>query len=137
MTLATWKSEFYPVEASQVASEDAIAHSLRKWTGLLSENRKKHHVFLRQGRRRLFDDIIQNLKDGFWIDKDTCALCTHYYREEFRGCDDRKCVDCPLHKALGGKDCDDDNQPYVTWLTAGDPQPMIDALKLAAELAAP
>ena len=50
MDSAAWCEEFYSVDAKDVPKQEAVAHSLKKWIGLLPENLAKHgFVTLRNG----------------------------------------------------------------------------------------
>lgn len=120
MSLKTWKKEFYPVDAKKVPKKKALEHSLRKWTGLLKGNLKKHGVEL---RLRLLVPIVMDSDDEMNIDDSTCALCFHYML----------CDRCPILKQLGGYTCDDigRDSPYMALQEKGDPKPMIKVLRKA------
>lgn len=116
MSLKTWKEEFYPIPSDEVSESQALAHSLRKWEGLRKENLEKHGVgSSASGVMEFFIDFLP-------IDSSTCALC-HYHVDSVR------CVTCPLVKLTRGGNCD---SAYVLWSHAGDPEPMIELIKLAA-----
>jgi len=121
MTIATWKEEFYPLDARSIKEEDALSHSIRKWKGLRMENLKRHGLW--RAWRKIYDD-----KEELAIDGDTCALCVHYIGDD-------ECKECPLFKYLGRK-CDEDEGPYSEFATKayGDPEPMIAALEKASEV---
>lgn len=145
MSLETWKKEFYPIDAKLVPVADAVAHSLKKWEGLLLENLARHEVFiwLRPG--------FHQLKDGsgafMRIDSDTCALCANYFLEpESDGdCyddDDGFCKSCPLSIERGGVPCDAEGEgecgpglcgsPWGQFANSNDgpnPRPMIHWLQ--------
>lgn len=84
MSLASWKKEFYRKPANKVSKRYALRHSLRKWIGLRSCNRKKHDVSLYEGglinnsdiTNEDFDDF--DCVDFFKIDDSTCSLCKHF-----------------------------------------------------------
>ncbi len=81
MSISTWKKEFYPTPASRCSKKNALAHSLRKWEGLLKKNLRKHGV--------TWDDAWGLLnKSG-----DSCALCMRH----------RACVGCPI--CVAGLSC--------------------------------
>lgn len=128
MSLATWKSEFYPVEAAEVPVEQAIEHSLRKWQGLLAANLSAH------GLERK-NEYIRDETDCFAVNGDSCALCVHHYASV----DARsyRCAKCPLFK-LRGEACDSalvSLSPYQAFTgMRGDPLPMINLLQKAKEL---
>lgn len=128
MSLETWKAQYYPVDAADVPPAEAVAHSLRKWEGLRKENLNKHQCFI-NGDLGVID---LDTEEVLHIDTGSCALCAHY---EYP----RRCPNCPLFNVLGGVRCDGANQPYQ-WFSAvmirrntPDPEPMISALKLAAD----
>ena len=148
MSLETWKAEFYPVEATteNVEPEEAVAHSLRKWEGLRAETLAAHGLRVRDGR-------LEDGTDWMGIDAATCALCTHYLNDNWPDEDEddeaetsrMRCENCPLFAVLG-RSCDDDivdgngeriaYGPYFLFIERNDPEPMIAALKKAAELEA-
>ena len=117
MSIKTWKKEFFSGLSKAVKSRRAaIAHSLRKWTGLLPANLKKHHV--RQPEMSAYiDDEDFNVFD---VDGASCALC---YKYDLNGC-----IKCPLYQTLTHR-CDECDGPYTHWCDTGDPRPMIKALK--------
>lgn len=128
MSLATWKKEFYPVEARDAAGSDveATEHSLRKWRGLTSRSLKKHNM-----KRAPNTSVIYQATDSPEIlawsaAAPTCALCqrAHY-----------ACKECPLYAARGGFACTDprpkeSRAPWGKWLDSGSTRPMVAALKL-------
>lgn len=122
MSLETWKAEFYPIDAAELAESSwrgCVEHSIKKWEGLLPTNLVKHNVEI-NGRYATDDS-----GDEFGINAYTCALCQRS-RDQ--------CEDCPLYKALGDVRCDDDTfGPYNYFCEEQDPEPMIDALNKALE----
>ena len=127
MSLTTWKKEFYPEDAGKVSAKDALAHSLRKWEGILPENLKKHDVFLDE------DHKLRGKKGppmGYVTGNKTCALCHHHWHYFIDTCDD-----CPLTAV--GACCLDYNSPYeraTKGMSKGKPlkpKLMITALKRA------
>lgn len=122
MSLQTWKDEFYPIEADKCRKKDALAHSLRKWTGLTKTNLKKHGCEV---------DCLGNV---YCVDVElvigdrSCALCEHYSM----GLND--CIDCPLYKTRG-VDCDsstsDSTSPYGEWVGYQNVRPMLNLLRKA------
>ena len=124
MSLRSWKREFYPVPAERVAKDRSVAHSLKKWIGLLPRNIRRHNLRLKLG----LDNTVPKLigKDGSMnIGGDTCSLCEHY--QEFG---DKLCVECPLAQARGGHRCDkciprERHSPYGEFSVSKDPLPMI------------
>lgn len=120
MSLQSWIDEFYPTPASQATEENAVEHSLQKWTGLLPENLEKHGVVL-QGA--VFDPAIPD--EWFSFNARTCALCEIYMEPDLAG--EPVCGRCPLAKA--GKECSGpEGNPWTHWLRTSDPEPMIQAL---------
>lgn len=132
MSLATWKAEFYQVEAKDVKPEDAVQHSLTKWVGLRKENLSRHGLVAK--RKRIEEEF--NSDSLFFVDGCSCALCFHYESDY----NNRHCQKCPLYKALGNKRCDQsywpnesDISPYLKWTRENDPKPMIAALVAAQQ----
>ena len=118
MSFETWKAEFYPVDASYVAEEKSIQHSLTKWIGLRPENLKRHG--LRVQGSNLYEDNIY----VFTVDGNTCALCHVYLGRN----EDDMCAKCPLYQLLG-ESCDGGiNRPFDIFCSSDNPEPMIDAL---------
>ena len=144
MSLKSWCKEFYPILAEQTKIEDAVAHSLRKWIGLRSENLAKHGCRVtKRGSTGIpyveepSDECVDWRTDkAVCITSDTCALCHHYLLEE----DDHisnVCERCPLYKHLG-KPCDGgkfngERRPYEYWYETLNPEPMISALQSTLE----
>lgn len=115
MSLASWKKEFYRTPANRVSKRYAIQHSLKKWIGLKSSNKKRHSVFLE-------DISLVDEKDNFLPFGDsTCALCYHY----------DNCTDCPLVAANKGRKCHDTGQPYNVFIDTYRIGPMIKLLRKA------
>lgn len=119
MSLETWKDEYYPVDAGEVRKDDALDHSLRKWTGLLPENLARHGAVLEDfgcGVRV----TAEGGTDSFRMDGLTCALCATH-----------ECKECPL-KVIGGEECDPDDchapTVYRTFHATLNPQPMIELM---------
>ena len=112
MSRRSWLLEFYPVPASKVPKDQAIAHSLKKWLGLLPRNLKRYGLKTAPLR----------------IDSSTCALCHHYIFTV-------GCRNCPL-TLVRGAPCDvplnwEHQSPYQAWRLKQDPDPMIALLKAA------
>lgn len=107
MTIATWKAEFYIQDADKVLFEDeALQHSILKWTGLLKENLNKHGLTVVEGC--ISDE--NTLKWHMQINSYNCALCQV---NEF-------CALC----VLGG--C---GKEYEHFFNNGDPVPMLELLR--------
>ena len=80
MSLETWKAEFYPIDATLVAPEDAIQHALTKWIGLRPENLSKHDL-------TVHDCEISDAHGNFPVDSRTCTLCVP---------NEYSCNSCPI-----------------------------------------
>lgn len=124
MSIESWKAEFYPVEASEVPKEQAVAHSLKKWEGLRIHNLQRHGMF-KDGYT-----FLRNLNERgkFYVNADTCALCKYHL--------DNSCPNCPLSQVRGDCPCDTDRggescSPYDMWTQHNNPEPMIDWLEKA------
>jgi hypothetical protein len=128
MSTESWKKEFYPVPVEDVPKSKALAHSIKKWEGLLAKNLKRHAVVW-----RFACYIVDEVDDKFYIDGGTCALCHHYLGDDSSG-DDRVCVRCPLFKSRNGTSCVtartiEVNSPYGHWIDGGNPAPMLRELR--------
>lgn len=113
MSKKTWKEEFYPIPADEVPLKRAVAHSLKKWRGLLPRNLKKHG--------------LKEAPIEFGMSS-TCALCVNYTAHPASG---DMCDGCPLFEI--GHECQGQGSPYDQWATHDDPRPMIAALRVAKE----
>lgn len=124
MSLATWKAEFYPLEAGECPKDQAVEHSLRKWKGLRAEALVRHDVTADCGQLKL------RAADGYLsTDCSSCALCAHFL----------PCKECPLARSRKGTPCDsrmpgEHMSPFVSWRDEFTPEPMIAALEAAANL---
>lgn len=138
MTLRTWKDEFYPVPADDPSIEtdlQAIEHSLRKWEGLRYDNRAKHEISAQDYMGRNYiegEDSLGITLESLNIDTSSCALCEKFYSTE------GICGNCPLYKEREGHRCDEwnsdgGNNPYISWTSDVNPEPMIELLKAALE----
>lgn len=125
MSLATWKEEFYPVDAENVEEKDAIDHSINKWIGLLSANRKRHGINLIYGGWTA--PYIADKDDVFDINGSTCALCQIYMKKDFDAVD--PCENCTIVKALG-ETC---GKEYLVFADTGRPTKMIRLLQRVKE----
>lgn len=131
MSLKSWMKKFYAVPAELATDSDkkALEHSIRKWTGLLPENLKKHGVYL---QARIVKEIGSTPGgESLYINSDTCALCIKYLVTSPKFND--SCDGCPLYEQLGFKQCDRFGQPFRHFHNYDDPVPMIEALKAALE----
>lgn len=128
MSIETWKKEFYPETAEEVAAKGnvkaALEHSLKKWEGLRVENLNKHD--LSKGTQSRMIKFWPHPHGGgdlqmFPVEGSNCALCQMYmYGEQgYANCDA-----CPL------EDCDPE---YATFFEVDDPEPMIALLKQKLE----
>lgn len=114
MSLVTWKEEFYPVSANVVSKEDALDHSIVKWTGLLKKNLEKHKL------THMSKQIADSECRSMIISSCSCALCVHF--------EDIGCPGCPLYASLGQR-CDSTRESvYQAFTTYHDPEPMLAAL---------
>lgn len=143
MTIATWKAEFYPIEAEKTEREDALPHSIRKWEGLRPENLAKHGLRIVPSQygalaEEGYDDEKSiysgdNPSHSFRMHSGNCSLCHHYmypYPDSTLG----KCKPCPLYQARRGQPCDyarpdEANSPWHAFSFKSDPLPMISWLE--------
>jgi len=127
MSAESWLAAYYPVSADDVPIEDALDHSIRKWTGLLPENIAAHDI-------QEYDDL------PMYIDANSCALCFHAKELALDGDEannpDVFCRRCPLYISRGQR-CDRYSvaeydagtpNPWFAWSNARDPRLMLDAL---------
>ena len=127
LTSDDWLKRYYPIPADQVAKEDAIAHSLRKWEGLKPSVLKRYG--LEVGGKNVYRkggcEHVLVVSDG------TCALCVHYPSRArwYESCNSKT---CPLAKMLGWG-CDANKAPFVAFGSSGNPWPMINALRKLAK----
>ena len=131
MSFASWKSEFYPVDAESeehIGSDASLVeHSLLKWRGALPENVGKHGV--KYNDWRILDGDGEEALEYYGA---TCALCLRYVMTA------GVCDGCPLFAAIG-LPCDvppygSKSSVYVPSVYAqsgNDPTPMITALERA------
>lgn len=121
MSLATWKAEFYPIDANKVPADRALAHSLRKWVGLMPKALEKHglHAY---GRTVVEQGWLES-EGTIAIDADTCALCVHYISST--------CECCPIKTTANRCRCL--HGPYAEFVRFGNPVPMIRILRAAYE----
>lgn len=122
MSLQTWKDEFYPVEAKEATQDDktALLHSIKKWTGLLPENMKKHDVKYSESIKT---DLIDNEPFAYFgVDAYSCALCCRHVLPK------GSCDKCPLARHLGERCDNTDISPYQIYNATQNPEPMLQAL---------
>ena len=124
MSITTWKKEFYPKELEKTTIAESVEHSIRKWTGLLQKNLKKHRLY-RDGA------YIFNKERGFKVcGPETCSLCHHFYEKKFGKHHD--CGACPLFKATRKACGYHDNNQYDRVIDDKEsPMILINALKKA------
>ena len=79
MSLTTWKATYYPISARETAPQDAIAHSLTKWRGLL--DLASHGLTRAHSGSICIGDITDDAQ-LFPISGGTCALCVHFYDDD-------------------------------------------------------
>ena len=116
MSIETWKAEFYPESAYEVAKRKneiaCIEHSLKKWEGISHVNLKSHHVIVD-------GDMLTDI--GVWVlplNSDSCALCCYDEIECENG--DEDCSNCPIKKVTGDN-CYDEWEAFIE---NGDVKPM-------------
>ncbi len=130
-TSAQWLARYYPTPAAEVAEDDAILHSLRKWRGLRAEVLAVHGITT--SGRRLYDACTG--ARVLPLEATSCALCVHYMEtEDEDGHPERLCTRCPL-TFVRGTPCDDavdEQPPWFAWTEDNDPEPMIALLEDAA-----
>jgi len=129
MNLKTWKKEFYPVPGSRPkAIKKVIEHSLRMWLGLQKANLEEHN--LRRREWFITSKKYSELRYRFAVDGSTNALCRRYHK-------DGQCGNCPFILNIGK--CDEFSMrkgslpPYGSWIKYGNPEPMIEGLRLLLE----
>jgi hypothetical protein len=123
-SLATWTKDFYPTPTNEVSKKDAIEHSIRKWEGLYEHVLDAYGIVSRNG---VLKDSSEYSPERFYIDYDSCALCTRYYITI------DKCVDCPLSIVRGGVPCyssrkDEILSPYHDYVFNNNNIPMLEWL---------
>lgn len=137
MGLASWKVEFYPIDAQDVTTwAQAIDHSLLKWKGLLPNNLAKHNVILDSAAGWFVCDRSRQRLD---IDSFSCALC-HLASRYKKHTAAVMCSLCPLAKIRGGNPCDKTTwrdvgkSPWAEFVNNGNPRPMIAWLQRLYDL---
>lgn len=136
MSFQSWIEEFYPVDAvtfantKDVTDEDLINHALKKWTGALPENTKKHGVCY-------YDHEIRdpyNTDHCLTFAVRSCTLCVRYdgvHCEEY----DLPEEQCPIIRTIG-LPCDRINA-YIGksfyLRSENNPAPMIELLEKTLE----
>lgn len=114
MSLKTWTKEFYPTPASLATKRTALAHSLRKWEGLLKKNVRRHG-----GMVVSWGDV--SFKDGVFLpDGSNCSLCRVYDV-------DGMCSGCPIDSA--GQNCHESGSAFPRYIETGNAVPMVNLLR--------
>lgn len=134
MSLKSWERQYYKKPACECTKEEAVQHSILKWTGLIGSNLKRH------GLKRLTwyrygacgATIEDKLRNRFIAGISTCALCFHYHPY---------CLDCPLSRVRGGWQCctklpKETRSPYDRFIKNGAVKPMLQYLVKAKKLEA-
>lgn len=136
MSVESWKEEFMPTPARMCDTDlDAVKHARRKWQGLREESLKRHQLekvddmlIYRHGGPTIESGQVSDLckvnYPSIEINASTCGLCRIHLRMG-TGCDE-----CPLKIMLNDPCYEHDDSPYRVWLDTGDPEPMIEALRL-------
>ena len=147
MSIESWKEEFYPVSARKFRRDpthaeqvEALGHSLRKWRGLQKEALYKHDLGV-SSSGHIIELISKGNRSMFAVNTSTCALCVQWYRVVKHPTHPANCKGCPLAEVRGGAPCDytdetadgDRSSPYLHWIAAKDPEPMIKWLETALE----
>ena len=114
MSIATWKKEFFgPMSKAVKSDKTALEHGIRKWTGLLPSNLKKHEIERIEGEGSITDG-----SHSFFVGDSECALCVRH----------SECENCPIAPCWGW---DNLETPWAKWNTTGNPRPMLSRLKKA------
>ena len=137
-TYKDWLEKYYPVPADQVDKEDALEHSIRKWSGLSPEILKEYQLYKSEYEIDSLFSKHSDLSDFYFeIDAGTCALCEVFYTE------DNYCKECPLSIVRDDWPCDkkrydEEIAPYIEFIDTGNPEPMflwlLKARKVKQEL---
>jgi len=138
MSVKTWINEFCPEDvytAGKGTAGLALQHSIRKWTGLLEENLKKHGCTASFGIRLNIHDECDEWLPSEYIG---CALCEWSWRQGAKD-GDSICPPCPLYKARGGYDCntarpDETESPWRHYRHTLDARPMLKWLHRTQKL---
>jgi predicted RNase H-like HicB family nuclease len=125
MSLETWKAEFYPTPAAECPAHKAVAHALRKWTGLRTENLARHGLYREKDYSSIrFYGSRDESAARMVISSDNCALCVHYIDDSCTGCPLRDALDDKCYAHATGQTL----SPWAEWIDNHDPEPMIAAL---------
>ncbi len=120
LTRKEWIAKYYPKAADETSKEEALDHSILKWTGLLKENLPEYPS----------GDLIT---EPVCVNSSTCALCHHYFD------DIEECVQCPLEIARSGFHCAENMKgesvnPFDSYHRCGDARPMLEWLMKAKDV---
>jgi hypothetical protein len=117
MSIKTWKKEFYTKPLKKWSDKECAEHTLKKYTGTMKSNLKRHGV-VKSGLTCLSDDITINF---FEFGADSCSFCKKYYQYD--------CEGCPLEEL--GKGClfSETLSPYEYFCSDNNPKPMINLMK--------
>jgi len=138
MTLASWKSVYYPVPAGAVEVKDSTAHSLRKWEGLRPAVLKEHGLRVDACCLREIGTTRYPGAGLLELGSISCALCHHFFNNGPEVEDGEECRKCPLALSRGGVACDEQAQgeeiaPWAAFWRGQNPEPMIAALQTLAQ----
>lgn len=130
MSLKSWERQYYKKPACECTKEEAVQHSILKWTGLLSSNLKRHGLKRLTCTRLLGSRVEGKHQHRFTVGISSCALCFHYYPY---------CPDCPLSRVRGGYSCftalpEEIRSPYESFTKNGAVKPMLRYLIQAGKL---
>lgn len=93
-----WLEEFYPIPAADLkkaSDEECLNHSIRKWSGLLKKNLKKHKV-------KFSNYAVEGDSFKLHIAGNTCALCKKHFKvDNIKSGKILLCETCPLYTVLG------------------------------------
>jgi hypothetical protein len=106
--MESWRKEFYPITGKEAAKQGTLAslkHGLKKWQGVMVENRNKHNIFRVDSywlqERDQGQEVIQSFQLGwrqsFQLGWRQCGLCWIYDETEGplgQGC----CEGCPISR---------------------------------------
>lgn len=125
MSLASWKAEYYPIDAQEAAAKGdlvAVEHSIRKWEGLTPENLARH------GCAKILRNISDEDRQILQINDSTCSLCVLHYKK----LNSEPCATCPIflvHEPC----CDWPQSPFTRWVATTSPHPMLRVLNQARD----
>lgn len=117
MSIDSWKAEFYPVTARQLALPrddpgknatdlELIDHCIKKWEGLKPENLTKHEIYLTDDKDVAPIWVVGGSAPDFVaINSSSCALCIRHLEPVDE--DSLPCDQCPITLSRGAS-CDTD-----------------------------